>query len=350
MTGAVHAVAIYQASQAIYDVFDKAIVLYEGREIFFGKADKAKAYFENMGWYCPPRQTTGDFLTSVTNPAERQAREGYEDKCPRTSEDFEKYWRNSPEYKELQSEIAEYETKYPPGDAAELKAFRDFKHDNQAKHVRPKSPYVVSIPMQIKLNTKRSLQRVWGDKASTFTPMVFNIVIALIIGSIFFNSPPATSAFQARGAVLFFAILINALSAISEINSLYDQRPIVEKHKSYAFYHPATEAIAGIVLDIPLKFAVAVCFNLVLYFMAGLRREPAQFFLFFLIAFVSTFVMSAVFRTLAAVTKTISQAMALSVFLEHNSYLRHTDILNLGLVSWYWLLSCILDSSFLPDI
>jgi len=31
------------------------------------------------------------------------------------------------------------------------------------------------------------------------------------------------------------------LSAISEINSLYAQRPIVEKHKSYAFYHPATE-------------------------------------------------------------------------------------------------------------
>ena len=32
----VHSVAIYQASQAIYDLFDKAIVLYEGRQIYFG--------------------------------------------------------------------------------------------------------------------------------------------------------------------------------------------------------------------------------------------------------------------------------------------------------------------------
>lgn len=31
--GSVHAVAIYQASQAIYDEFDKAVVLYEGRQI-----------------------------------------------------------------------------------------------------------------------------------------------------------------------------------------------------------------------------------------------------------------------------------------------------------------------------
>ena len=46
--------------------------------------------------------------------------------------------------------------------------------------------------------------------------------------------------------------------------------------------------------------------------MAGLRREPSQFFIFFLIAYVSTFVMAAIFRTMAAVTKTVSQAMALS--------------------------------------
>lgn len=33
LAGAVHAVAIYQASQAIYDEFDKAVVLYEGRQV-----------------------------------------------------------------------------------------------------------------------------------------------------------------------------------------------------------------------------------------------------------------------------------------------------------------------------
>ena len=69
LTGSTHAVAIYQASQAIYDLFDRAVVLYEGREIYYGPASTAKAYFETMGWYCMPRQTTGDFLTSITNPS-----------------------------------------------------------------------------------------------------------------------------------------------------------------------------------------------------------------------------------------------------------------------------------------
>lgn len=87
---------------------------------------------------------------------------------------------------------------------------------------------------------------------------------------------------------------------------------MVEKHFAYAFYHPWTEALAGVVLDIPLKFLQATVFNIVLYFLAGLRREPSQFFIFFLVTYMSTFVMSAVFRTLAALTKTVSQAMALA--------------------------------------
>jgi ATP-binding cassette subfamily G (WHITE) protein 2 (PDR) len=109
-----------------------------------------------------------------------------------------------------------------------------------------------------------------------------------------------------------FTDLSSALTSIGEISSLYSQRPVVEKHNSYAFYHPATEAIAGIVADIPVKFIQAVVFNIVLYFLGQLRYTPGQFFLFFLVTYIATFVMAAIFRSTAALTKTASQAMALA--------------------------------------
>lgn len=223
ITSSTHAVAIYQASQAIYDLFDKAVVLYEGRQIYFGNASQAKGYFERMGWYCPPRQTTGDFLTSVTNPGERVAREGFESKVPRTPDDFEAYWRRSREFSALQSDIKAYEEEFPSGHKGQLEAFRDSKHDAQAKHSRPKSSFVVSPAMQVRLNVKRAWQRIWNDKASTLTPLIGNIIMALIIGSVYFGTPNATVGFSSKGAVLFFAILLNALTAISEISSLYSQ-------------------------------------------------------------------------------------------------------------------------------
>lgn len=65
---------------------------------------------------------------------------------------------------------------------------------------------------------------------------------------------------------------MNALISITEINSLYDQRPIIEKQASYAFYHPFAEALGGILSDIPVKFVAAAVFNIIYYFLAGLVR------------------------------------------------------------------------------
>lgn len=62
---------------------------------------------------------------------------------------------------------------------------------------------------------------------------------------------------------------MNALISITEINSLYDQRPIIEKQASYAFVHPFAEALGGIVSDVPVKFAAAVVFNIIFYFLCG---------------------------------------------------------------------------------
>ncbi|KAG7293979.1 hypothetical protein NEMBOFW57_004040 [Staphylotrichum longicolle] len=308
-----HAVAMYQASQAIYDVFDKVTVLYDGRQIYFGPAHTAKAFFEHQGWFCPPRQTTGDFLTSVTNPHERTPRPGMEQKVPRTPEEFERYWLSSPEFKALQDDMARYDAEFEgERQTQSIAQLREKKHYRQSKHVRPGSPFTISILMQVRQNTKRAYQRIWNDLAATGSRVVVQLIMALIIGSIFYGTPDATAGFNAKGSVLFMAILLNALTAISEINGLYVQRPIVEKHASYAFYHPATEAAAGIMADIPVKFVTAVVFSLIVYFLAGLRREPGQFFLFLLITYVSTFVMTALFRFLAGITKTVSQAMALA--------------------------------------
>lgn len=47
-------------------VFDKVTVLYEGRQIYFGRVETAKQYFIEQGWECLERQTTADFLTAVT--------------------------------------------------------------------------------------------------------------------------------------------------------------------------------------------------------------------------------------------------------------------------------------------
>jgi ABC-type multidrug transport system permease subunit len=70
------------------------------------------------------------------------------------------------------------------------------------------------------------------------------------------------------------------------------------------------------VCELPSKVACAFIFNLPLYFMTGLKREAGAFFTFFLFAFCCTICMSMIFRTIASMSRTLSQAMApLAVFI-----------------------------------
>ena len=89
-------------------------LLYQGRQIFFGSVHTAKKYFTDLGFICPDRANTADFLTSLTKPAERVVREGYEDRVPRSPEDFARIWKSSTERANLQREIIDYENKMPP--------------------------------------------------------------------------------------------------------------------------------------------------------------------------------------------------------------------------------------------
>lgn len=309
LANTVHIAALYQSSQAIYELFDKVTVLYEGRQIFFGPVTRAQRYFEEMGWVCPARQTTADFLTAVTNPTERQPRVGMEDKVPRTAEDFQKYWLSSGDFRALHKDME----RVGPATADEaLEGFEAYKHNRQSRRTDPSSPFMIPLTSQIMLNTKRAYLRVWQDRASTITTCIAQVVQALIIGSMFYGTEDATQGFRAKAAALVFAVIMNAMVAIAEIQSLYDQRPIVEKHKSYAFYRPFTEAVAGIIADIPVKFLIAVVFNVIFYFLANLRREASQFFIYFLVSYLITLVMTALFRFIAASTKTVSQALALA--------------------------------------
>jgi ATP-binding cassette subfamily G (WHITE) protein 2 (PDR) len=89
-------------------------VLYEGRQIFFGPCNTAKSYFSDMGFECAPRQTTADFLTSLS-PAERLIKPGFENKTPRTAEEFAIAWKSSQQHGKLMLEIAAFDAAYPVG-------------------------------------------------------------------------------------------------------------------------------------------------------------------------------------------------------------------------------------------
>lgn len=289
--------------------FDKVLVLYQGRQIFFGEAAEATAYFENLGFVCPEQQTTADFLTSMTSHAERIIRPGWEGKTPRSPDEFAQAWKESKARERVMSDFDDYMRAHP-FDGEDLEKFAQARRMVKSDSQRQKSPYTLSYLRQLHLNIWRSWVMLKTDPSMTLTMLISNIIEALIISSIFYNLSQTTASFRKRGFLIFFVILMNAFSSVLEIMTLYSKRRIIEKHNRYALYHPSAEALASMVVDLPYKLVNAILMNTLLYFMGNLRREPGPFFFFLLISFTTTLTMSTLFRLIGSTTRSISQALA----------------------------------------
>ncbi|WJG37364.1 ABC-2 type transporter-domain-containing protein [Fusarium oxysporum Fo47] len=288
--------------------FDKVLLLYEGRQIFFGPTSEATQYFTAMGFECPPRQTTADFLTSLTNPDERIVRPGFENKVPRSPDEFADEWRMSQHRSSLLSDIAAFEIQYPL-DGKQVETLKGIRRAQKAKFTSDKSPFTISIPMQIHLCIGRGVKRLLGDKTFFVVTIAVNFVMSLVLGSVYFDLPSTADAMNRRASVIFFAILFNGLSSALEILALYVQRPIVEKHARYALYRPLSESVSSIICDLPSKIISTLAFNIPLYFMVHLRRDASAFFIFLLFGFTTTMTMSMILRTIAQSSKTVHQAL-----------------------------------------
>lgn len=285
------------------------IVLYEGRQIFFGPTSEAKEYFEQLGFVCPEQQTTADFLTSMTSHQERIYRPGFEDRAPRSADEFARAWQSSPQRAQLLEEIDRYLKEHPFG-GEHYQNFVASRQAEKSNSQRTKSPYTLSYIEQIQLTSWRSWVMLKNDPTITFTLLITNLFEALIVSSLFYNLPPDTSSMERRALLLFFVVIINAFSSILEVLTLYAKRRIVEKQSRYAMYHRSAEALSAMIVDLPYKIVNAILLNIAVYFMCNLRREAGNFFFYLLISFFTTLTMSMLFRFIGSVTKSVAQALA----------------------------------------
>lgn len=337
-------VTLYQAGEGIYDLVDKVLVIDQGREIFSGPAEDAKQYFIDLGFECPERQTTADFLTAVTDPVERRFRPGFENKAPRTAEEFEKVFRGSPSYAKLLADVEDYEQHLHRTDFDDAKRFEGAVQESKSKTVRKKSPYTVSFIRQVWACTEREFWLLFGDLTTLWTKLFIIVSNGLIVGSIFYGQPLSTEGAFTRGGALFFSILFLGWLQLSELMKAVSGRVVVARHKDYAFYRPSAVAVARVIQDFPV-IAVQVCiFGLIMYFMTSLDVDAGKFWIYMLFVYVTTINLTALYRMFASLSPEIDTAVrfsgiALNLLVIYTGYVIPKTQLLTNYIWFGWLVS-----------
>lgn len=313
-TGMVNVVTAYQISESIYrECFDRVLVLYEGRVIYSGRAgDEAKKYFtDHLGFHCPIRQTTPDFLSAVTSPEEQRIIDGFQPRPPLDPDGLAEAFRRSPQYQTLQKDVQYFRENVAKD---ETKAASFHSEFNATKDpLSPKSSITVRSPhTQLLAAMTRYYQLIWGGRRDLLTVLALNMTNALVLGAAYRGEPPTsnTGAFQRSGGV-FFALIFFALNALSETGLAVRTRPVLRKHHGLGMLSPGIAAAATTVADLPVCLAQTLCFTIPYYFLMGEPISGGGYWFFELIVFVTYAALMAVFRLLGAAAPNVPVALML---------------------------------------
>jgi ATP-binding cassette subfamily G (WHITE) protein 2 (SNQ2) len=273
---------LYQASDAIYELVDKVLLIDEGRMLYQGPANEAKRYFEDLGYECADMQTTSDFLTSITLPERRRFRAGWENRAPKGPLELEAAFRQSAPYTKIQAAVESYEDQkftrssgvsLADSECGSVEEFKKTVQSDKSRFVSSKSPYTISLFRQVVLCAKRQIWQLKGHLSPLYIKLISCVVYGLLIGSMFYDQPQTTEGMYSRGGVLFYSSILLAWLQMSELEEAMQGRDILSRQKKFAFVRPSAVCLARVLTDMVVTTLLTSLYMIVMYFLAGLRTD-----------------------------------------------------------------------------
>ena len=163
----------YQASEGIYDLFDRVLVLDEGRQIYLGPPTVARSYFEELGYESLPRQPTVDYLTACTDQNERKFRRGRSvADVPSSPEALEQAFWESELGSDLRRELEDYKVTMKDKQEASKRTVLLEKNSRDSK----KSTYTLGYSGQVMALARRQFQMRLQDRFQLVTSFSLSMV------------------------------------------------------------------------------------------------------------------------------------------------------------------------------
>jgi ATP-binding cassette subfamily G (WHITE) protein 2 (SNQ2) len=307
-------VSLYQASENIYNLFDKVLVIDEGRQVYFGPAKEARAYFEGLGFAPRPRQTTPDYCCGCTDEWEREYAPGRSAAdAPHSPDSLKEAFRASSHYKAVEAEMAAYRAELEHDEQRSRHDEFQMAVKESKRATSARSVYQVGFHLQIWALMRRQFTLKMQDRFNLSLSWIRSIIIAIVLGTLYLNLGQTSGTSFSKGGVIFIALLFNAFQAFSELASTMTGRPILNKHDAYCFHRKSALWLGQIFVDTAFSATEIMVFSLIVYFMTNLYRDAGAFFIFYLMILSGNLAMTLVFRIIGCLSPDFDYAIKFAV-------------------------------------
>ena len=169
-----------------------------------------------------------------------------------------------------------------------------------------------------------------------------SLLVGGIAGSLFSNLP--VDDYNTMSGILFFAALFGALSAMSMIPIIFEQRAVFYKQSRALFFPTPAYVLAQTVAMYPLQILETISFTTIVYWTVGLTSDyhGSRYFTFMFVVFLFSLCVSQFFRLVASTLSTqyVAQPVAgVSVILMvlFSGYIIPKSNVPPGWIWFYWI-------------
>ncbi|XP_077978606.1 protein white-like [Glandiceps talaboti] len=243
---------IHQPSSEVYAMFDRLLLMAEGRVAFLGSTSDALKHFSSIGFTCPTNYNPADFYIqtlAIVPGKERQCREKVEKIC--NCYDTSSYGRD-------------VHNRVKPDDS--------FGDSEDLERFQSRSPYKASWFAQF----RAVMWRTYLDNARE--PMIIRvrtlqtIIIALIIGLVFLQQPLDQDSIQNINGCLFLFVTNMTFANLFAVIQVFPlELPVFLREHFNGMYRTDVYFICKNLVELPYQFIILpIVFTAITYWMVGL--------------------------------------------------------------------------------
>ncbi|KAL1768268.1 hypothetical protein HispidOSU_029025 [Sigmodon hispidus] len=301
--------SIHQPRYSIFKLFDSLTLLASGKLMYHGPAQGALEYFASAGHHCEPYNNPADFFLDVINGDSSAVvlnKEEEDKETNRTEEPSKKekpiienlaeFYTNSSLYRETKVELDQLPK------AQKKKGLSAFKE----------STYVTSFCHQLRWVAKRSFKNLLGNPQASIAQIIVTIILALVIGAIYFDLKKDPAGIQNRAGVLFFLTTNQCFTSVSAVELFVVEKKLFIHEYISGYYRVSSYFFGKLMSDLlPMRFLPSVIFTCILYFMLGLKKEVEAFFIMMFTLMMVAYTASSMALAIAAGQSVVSVATLL---------------------------------------
>jgi ABC-type multidrug transport system ATPase subunit/ABC-type multidrug transport system permease subunit len=262
-TGKLVIAVIHQPRSSIFDMFDRLLLLSEGRTMYSGVASECVEYFEKQGHTCPDLFNPSDFFLDILSPDTRTASSRHV-----SSSRIERL-----------------------GEAWQRKvALENSNMSSNGEKKGGAGPMILAPPPEwstkklvrnFRLLCWRAIMEQTREIPTIVIRMTITVVFSLIIAGMYSSVGYSQTAIGNRTGLLFVMVInqgFNALMAV--LNVFPKEKLIVSRERSAYAYDTLSYFAAKYICELPLNVLPATIFGTIIYWIVGLNDAPGRFGVF----------------------------------------------------------------------